>query len=179
MCQEEAIRRARETYPGDSAQEFIDRGVAVEWFTQGARYSSRLPRPGDGCQCSWHTQDAGGGHFETIQEYEPSCPEHSEHVYNPKAGVWESSASVDRLNAVRKLHSPVPGEHDGLPVPGEHGSESFQDPGPYCSHCSTSADPVPHPCLTLEVLDGRDLDAERPERIKLNRRKYAHVDGDL
>lgn len=264
---------------------------------QRARHSSRLPQPGDGCQCSWHRQDAGNGHFETIQEYEPSCPEHSEHVYNPRKGVWDlarqeptdadvealskeiygegdpmrtddqklaeqlweavaevrdryprvfndaptddvvaailpilrraqvdearkaldglaenyeqdafirirrdknysisdrydhtygpeprswnHSDIVDRLEAVRKLHSPVPGEHDGLPVPGEHGSEPFQDPGPYCSHCSTLADPVSHPCLTLEVLDGRDLDTERLERIELNRQECAHEDGDL
>lgn len=24
-------------------------------------------------------------------EYEPACPEHSEHVYNPRTGIWEQS----------------------------------------------------------------------------------------
>lgn len=49
----------------------------------------RLPGPGDGCQCTGYSQDAGGGYFEHIDEYEPACPEHSEHVYNPRTGTWE------------------------------------------------------------------------------------------
>ena len=48
-----------------------------------------LPTSGDGCQCTGHSQDAGGGHVEYLLEYEPSCPEHSEHVWNPRTGVWE------------------------------------------------------------------------------------------
>lgn len=53
-----------------------------------------LPTPADGCQCSGHSQDAGGGYVEFLMEYEPSCPEHSEHVWNPRTGMWEHA--VDR-----------------------------------------------------------------------------------
>lgn len=48
-----------------------------------------LPDPEGGCCCTWHAQDAGGGHTEYLMEYEPACPEHSEHVYNPRTGIWE------------------------------------------------------------------------------------------
>lgn len=48
-----------------------------------------LPDPKGGCCCTWHSQDAGGGHTECLMEYEPACPEHSEHVYNPRTGIWE------------------------------------------------------------------------------------------
>lgn len=48
-----------------------------------------LPDPKGGCCCTWHSQDAGGGYTEYLMEYEPACPEHSTHVYNPRTGVWE------------------------------------------------------------------------------------------
>ena len=48
-----------------------------------------LPDPEGGCCCTWHSQYAGGGHTEYLMEYEPACPEHSEHVYNPRTGIWE------------------------------------------------------------------------------------------
>lgn len=41
-----------------------------------------------GCQCIPHWQDAGGGYTEYVPEYEPSCPEHSEHLWNPRTGQW-------------------------------------------------------------------------------------------
>ena len=47
-----------------------------------------LPLPGDGCACTPHAQDAGGGYTEYLLEYEPACPEHSEHLWDPKQGVW-------------------------------------------------------------------------------------------
>lgn len=54
-----------------------------------------LPDPTGGCVCTPHWQDAGGGHTEFVPEYEPACPEHSEHLYNPRTGIWEIARTVD------------------------------------------------------------------------------------
>ena len=51
-----------------------------------------IPDPNGGCSCTWHSQDAGGGHTEHLLEYDPACPEHSKHVYNPRTGIWELAA---------------------------------------------------------------------------------------
>lgn len=48
-----------------------------------------LPDPKGGCSCGPWEQGAGGGHIERLLEYDPSCPVHSYHVYNPRAGIWE------------------------------------------------------------------------------------------
>ncbi|RDI32427.1 hypothetical protein DEU38_103160 [Rhodococcus sp. AG1013] len=47
-----------------------------------------LPDPNGGCVCTAHTQDAGGGYTEHLLEYEPACPEHSQHLYDPRLGEW-------------------------------------------------------------------------------------------
>lgn len=52
-----------------------------------------LPTPADGCQCTGHSQDYGG-YVEFLTEYEPSCPEHSEHVWNPRTGMWEHAVDL-------------------------------------------------------------------------------------
>ena len=44
--------------------------------------------PIEGCSCTPHEQDAGGGHTEYLLEYEPSCPDHSEHLWSPTQGMW-------------------------------------------------------------------------------------------
>ena len=58
-----------------------------------------LPLPGDGCSCTPHEQDAGGGYTEYLLEYEPACPEHSEHLWDPTQGAWvlrsERDAAVE------------------------------------------------------------------------------------
>lgn len=46
--------------------------------------------PDDGCLCTPYSQDAGGGYFELLAEYEPACPVHSEHLYDPRTGAWVS-----------------------------------------------------------------------------------------
>lgn len=51
-----------------------------------------LPDPKGGCCCASYSEDRGGGYFELMLEYEPACPEHSVHLYNPRTGVWELSA---------------------------------------------------------------------------------------
>ena len=48
-----------------------------------AEMATALPGPGDGCQCT-----------ELVAEYEPACPEYSEHVWNPRAGMWEHRAET-------------------------------------------------------------------------------------
>lgn len=47
-----------------------------------------LPLPDDGCACTPHSQDAGGGYVEYLLEYEPACPEHSTHLWDPLLGTW-------------------------------------------------------------------------------------------
>ncbi|WP_432679368.1 hypothetical protein ACRAJ3_11500 [Rhodococcus pyridinivorans] len=58
-----------------------------------------LPDPNGGCACTWHTQDAGCGYTEVIPEYEPACPEHSHHLYDPRAGMWidDPRGALDRV----------------------------------------------------------------------------------
>lgn len=71
----------------DAALAAHDAVKRAEWE---AEVSARtLPNPKGGCACGWHSQDAGGGYTEILAEYEPTCPEHSKHVYNPRTGVWE------------------------------------------------------------------------------------------
>lgn len=48
-----------------------------------------LPKVDGGCCCTPFSQSAGGVYTEYLLEYDPACPEHSEHVYNPRTGVWE------------------------------------------------------------------------------------------
>lgn len=50
-----------------------------------------LPDPKGGCACRGYSEDHGAGYVEQMVEYEPACPEHSEHVYNPRTGVWDLS----------------------------------------------------------------------------------------
>jgi len=55
----------------------------------------RLPDPTGGCVCSFESEDRGGGHSELVPEYEPACPVHSEHVYDPKTGVWVLRSEIE------------------------------------------------------------------------------------
>lgn len=52
-----------------------------------------LPTDLTKCACHPHTQDAGAGFTEYLLEYEPACPLHSKHVYDPRQGMWIESAS--------------------------------------------------------------------------------------
>ena len=47
-----------------------------------------LPHPKADCCRIPHAQDAGGGHFEHLPEIRPACPEHSDAMYDSRAGVW-------------------------------------------------------------------------------------------
>lgn len=47
-----------------------------------------LPDPKAGCCCIPHIQDAGGGYTEHLLEMHPACPEHTDALYDPRAGVW-------------------------------------------------------------------------------------------
>jgi hypothetical protein len=74
-------------------------GVGEDAYPTCARFESigsvmaqrALPTPDNGCSCGWYSEDRGGGHHETMQEYDPACPIHSVHVYNPRTGVWETA----------------------------------------------------------------------------------------
>lgn len=79
----------------------VDRAMAASW-TDGGEYIEApdfitdallaafpfLSGVTDGCRCIPHWQDAGGGYTEFVLEYEPSCPEHSDHLYDPRTGEW-------------------------------------------------------------------------------------------
>lgn len=78
--------------------------LVIDALDSGRLAPAPPPSPGDGCQCSGHSQDAGGGYVEYLMEYEPSCPVHSEHVWNPRTGMWEHAAPVDGV---------TPAEGDG------------------------------------------------------------------
>lgn len=56
----------------------------------------QLPDPTGPCVCAFDSEDRGGGHFELVQECEPACPVHSEHVYDPVLGMWMLRAEVSR-----------------------------------------------------------------------------------
>ena len=59
-----------------------------------------LPTVDGGCCCTPFSQSAGGVYTEYLAEYDPACPEHSEHVYNPRSGVWEHAPSTEaKINA--------------------------------------------------------------------------------
>lgn len=92
----QAIRRTREFQAGaafgvpEDAYEAYTLGIARALAAAGLLHDP-LPTPADGCQCTGHSQDYGG-YVEFLLEYEPSCPEHSEHVWNPRTGMWEHAA---------------------------------------------------------------------------------------
>ena len=60
-----------------------------------------LPLPGDGCSCTPHEQSAGGVYTEYLLEYEPACPEHSEHLWDPTQGVWVLRSERDAAVAAK------------------------------------------------------------------------------
>lgn len=68
-----------------------------------------LPDPHGGCICPWYppSRDPAEPHisFPAEQEYEPACPVHSHHVYNPRTGAWDlvDNGAEDALAKVRVL----------------------------------------------------------------------------
>lgn len=69
-----------------------------------------LPDPKAGCACTPYSQDAGGGYFEHPLEYEPACPIHSAHVYDPIKGEWIDRGTADYGAEVSSR--PVPDAED-------------------------------------------------------------------
>lgn len=64
----------------------------TEAFLLGARWA-RLPLPSEGCACT----PAGLNpwpYTEEEVEYEPACPIHSTHLYDPRRGEWVSIEEV-------------------------------------------------------------------------------------
>jgi hypothetical protein len=61
----------------------------AEWLQWPATVLWNPDQATNGCTCIPHDQYAGGGHTERLVEYDPACPVHSEHVYNPRTGVWQ------------------------------------------------------------------------------------------
>ena len=68
-----------------------------------------LPLPVDGCACTPHEQSAGGGYTEYLLEYEPACPEHSEHLWDPKQGAWVLRSEHDAEVAAKTLRKTLIG----------------------------------------------------------------------
>lgn len=65
-----------------------------------------LPDPNGGCVCTWHEQSADCGYSELVYEYEPACPEHSTHLYDPRAGMWidDPRRALDRVRDLLDRH---------------------------------------------------------------------------
>lgn len=104
----------RRWFPGHDHGDCIKCGIdkqVREGFELGVEWADANPqphpRPGDGCQCTGYSQDAGGGYFEYLVEYEPACPEHSEHVYSPRTGVWEHANPEPRTITREELAEAV------------------------------------------------------------------------
>jgi hypothetical protein len=74
--------------------------------------ANTLPDVDGGCACTPHSQDAGGGYTEHLLEYEPACPEHSVHLYDPRAGKWvfRDGGEQKRLVHTIQRHSPKESE---------------------------------------------------------------------
>lgn len=62
-----------------------------------------LPLPDGGCVCTFHEQDAGGGYTEYLLEYEPACPDHSTHLWDPKQGEWVLQSEHEAKSAAKAL----------------------------------------------------------------------------
>lgn len=78
--------------------------VALAWFAAARDESGRLlPDPAGGCVCTRYAEDRGGGYSETVGEYDPACPVHSFHVYDPRAGEWVAPrGAAERVYTHRK-----------------------------------------------------------------------------
>lgn len=90
-AREEVLIQDPDHQPTERPLTPFERSLVVrgaDW-ARGHLSARLLPDPQGGCTCIEHEQDAGGGHAEYLTEYDPTCPEHSEHVYNPRTGVWE------------------------------------------------------------------------------------------
>lgn len=63
------------------------RNRADDLAEEVARLRERqLPKVEDGCACHYHPGPVLG--MPDDIEYEPACPEHSEHLYDPRSGSW-------------------------------------------------------------------------------------------
>lgn len=92
-----------ETVPGTNAGSFAphrqaepDPGAVLPGVTEP---SSRF------CQCEPYTEDRGGGYIEYMLDYNPGCPVHSRHVYDPHSGEWIFANDPDAARALHELEA--------------------------------------------------------------------------
>jgi hypothetical protein len=81
-------RDARQQHTGGTINDVHRAGlkaVADAAFEEGVRWAFTKAAS---CTCTPAPQDAGGGYTEYLTEYEPTCPEHSTHLYDPRTGNW-------------------------------------------------------------------------------------------
>lgn len=111
-----------------------------------------LPDPHGGCACVWHppSNDPAEPHisFPPELEYEPACPVHSHHVYNPRTGVWDLAEAALR-------YEPIAGHFCGQSQP--HGAHDWRTPEVYGSTSSVST----YQCGGLNATPTRLTDADR------------------
>lgn len=136
--------------------------------------SRGLPGPKDGCCCAWYSEDRGGGYFETIQEYDPACPEHSEHVYDPRTGMWEHAPEPRALPSVEEVAAVLVAHDCDRLTCYDHGGACCPVEG--CAHGFTSR--TGHQAsAVLALLPGRteaEIKAE-DRRLMASRCKCGHV----
>lgn len=57
------------------------------------------------CACVWYSENRGGGHFETMIEPDPDCPEHGEHEQRKPLRIPEIAAAAGlAADTVRFYH---------------------------------------------------------------------------
>lgn len=93
--QDADARAARRGYSAGARPGIVAARVLTAAWPLIAAHVQRLPRPEDGCVCSWESEDRGGGYSELVAEYEPACPVHSEHLWDPRQGMWIDRAQHD------------------------------------------------------------------------------------
>ncbi|KTS90696.1 hypothetical protein NS183_07915 [Microbacterium testaceum] len=101
-----------------------------------------LADPKGGCSCEPFDQDAGGGYVERLAEYEPDCPEHSHHLYDPREGAWiiDPRGKVERSDAgsLGSGHSPSVETADER----EDSGGSVEEPSTHLIHGPASSPPA-------------------------------------
>lgn len=101
-----------------------------------------LADPQGGCACTPHWQDAGAGYTEFVPEYEPDCPVHSYHLYDPRNGEWiiDPRGAADRSDAgpLGSGHSPSVETADER----EDSGGSVEEPSTHLIHGPASTPPT-------------------------------------
>lgn len=84
----------------------IDRAALLAPVERAQPVRPTLPDPKGGCTCwlppeEWDTSYYGIAEPGSQMEYDPACPEHSDHLYDPRSGEWVFRSVRDESEPVR------------------------------------------------------------------------------